>query len=70
VFTGARARDITLSTGTSLANMLTSGYVTGQMADIEEFILPNNTGARFVQLTMNGTNPFHLCEVEVFGIQS
>ncbi|XP_060551292.1 protein jagged-1a-like [Ruditapes philippinarum] len=66
----SRAKDITLSTGTSLANMLTAGIVTGQMADIEEFILPNNTAARFVQLTMNGTDPFHLCEVEVFGIQS
>ena len=55
--------------GTSLTNMSVVGLVPGQIADIQEFLLLDVTEARFVQVTMNGTEPFHLCEVEVFGIQ-
>ncbi|XP_045178929.2 fucolectin-like [Mercenaria mercenaria] len=62
-----RTRDLRLSMGTTLESMNIVGTVPGQIDDIHTFLFPEGKQARYVQVTLEGLEYLHLCEVQVFG---
>lgn len=56
-----------LVVGKMLERMYEVAYHTGPIGEIEEFNLVDNVEARFVKLTVNGSDSLKICEVQVFG---
>ncbi|WAQ95045.1 FUCL7-like protein [Mya arenaria] len=63
-----RAKNVTLTTGTTLSNMVQSGYLNGGFNETHTFVIYPAVIARYVQLQLTDISEyFHLCEVEVLG---
>lgn len=62
-----RVSNSILVVGKTLERTNEVAYHTGPVGEIEEFNLADNVEARFVKLTVNGSDSLKICEVQVFG---